>query len=319
MRRRNRKSSTESKLARRKAAIYQNCSTCRTLVRPASTDPRNNSKNFTESANFVKTIYGFSLEKAGSLTDECEDAYLWEISANVCRVGIADGATESSFAKEWAKKLVSQFVKTSISKFLCFQNHIARNLNDPQNPEENAGSEASFCKFPICDWLKPLQETWATWLAEQNLLWFAKRKAEQGTYATLLGLEIQANREWQAIAVGDSCLFVVRNRDLLYSFPLAHSSEFGYRPQLLGTKLLPQNISPIAAHFIANKAEVGDRFYLATDALAAWILANLEMQKNPWVELDRIRSQAAFLEWITNLRDRREIANDDTTLMQIQI
>jgi hypothetical protein len=266
----------------------------------------------------VREIHCFSVNKAGSLPSECEDVYQSHHQADICRIGLADGATESSFAKEWARQLVGQFVMQPILKIAIASNSAPDSI---QNPTHNY--EQNFEEYPLGNWLAPLQQTWATWLAGQDLLWFAKRKAEQGTYATLLGLEIEANYEWQAIAVGDSCLFVVRAHQLLCSFPLQHSHEFGYRPRLLGT--IPLNkpnddqLDRTVGRFMQSKAEVGDRFYLATDALAAWILCNIEKQENPWVELDHLHTQAEFLAWINTLRDRQAIVNDDTTLIRIQI
>ncbi|MEE3719132.1 hypothetical protein V2H45_20515 [Tumidithrix elongata RA019] len=318
MRRRNRRSSTRAKLAKRKAASYQHSYLLSHQPKPLSVMPSIASSTCQLEAPFIpalenaldsgfaKVIRCYSINKAGGQPDECEDAYMWRLEADVCRFSVADGATESSFAKEWARQLVSQFVQASIPKTPIAQEHTKE--------EESHG------KFSLFDWLTPLQKTWETWLANQDLLWFAKRKAEQGTYATLLGLEIDANRQWQAIAVGDSCLFVVRDFLLLHSFPLAHSREFGYRPQLLGTKMpLHDDLNPIVAQFVSHQAKAGDRFYLVTDALAAWIFASLETQKNPWVELDSINTQADFIDWVTHLRDRQEMPNDDTTLLYIQI
>jgi hypothetical protein len=235
----------------------------------------------------------YSVTKAGNQPEECEDAYADASDDTAHYFAVADGATESSFSREWAKELVHDFVQRSLS------------------------SKAIVNADKINDWLLPLQRNWANWLATQNLVWFAKRKAEQGTFATLIGLMIQRDRQWQAFAVGDSCLFVVRNGTLRHSFPLSHSRELGYRPYLIAT--LRQNEMPSVARYMSDIAQPGDRFYVVTDALAGWILSSLEDRKNPWVQLDQIKSQAAFFDWVETLRDRRELVNDDTTMLLITV
>jgi|GEM_PF-1191879 len=241
----------------------------------------------------VKIVSSYSIAKAGNTAAECEDAYACASDDFADYFSVSDGATESSFSREWAKELVQDFVDRSIS---------THSIVNPSN---------------LNDWLLPLQRNWANWLASQNLVWFAKRKAEQGTFATLIGLIIQQDLQWQAFAVGDSCLFVVRDGNLKHSFPLTKSSELGYRPYLIGT--LRQTELPAVARDLTDMAQLGDRFYIVTDALAGWILASLEDRQNPWVQLDQILSHSAFSAWVELLRDRHEIVNDDTTLLHIEI
>jgi hypothetical protein len=248
-------------------------------------------------------IQMFSVQKAGNDISECEDIWNYVKSDRLCSIALSDGATESSFSQEWAKELVTAFV-----------NH----------------------DCPKSSWLIKSQQNWQQWLENQNLSWFAKRKVGQGAFATFLGLEVFDNLRWKAIAVGDSCLFVVRNYELritnyelsanhqlpitnhqfLKSFPLKHSEEFGNRPRLIGTH---SNTEQICFSEIKGVAKIGDRFYLATDAIACWIFKQLEDNQDPWVKLDEISSQDMFVNWVNELRDRHEIANDDTTLLCLEI
>ncbi len=226
-------------------------------------------------------IQNFVVQKAGNEITECEDIWQQSQPDHNLAIALSDGATESSFAREWAKELVNAFV--------------------------NRDGE---------DWLSPLQVTWQQWLKNQDLSWFAKRKAEKGAYATFLSLEIGADLSWQALAVGDSCLFVVGDRHLQTSFPLQSSHEFNNRPKLIGTQEKAQNINFFK---INGEAQVGDRFYLTTDAIACWILQQIESNQNPWFKLDQISSQDLFTNWINELRDQQAIANDDTTLLCLEI
>ena len=237
-----------------------------------------------------KLIHSFSVQKAGNEISECEDIWNYGKSDRLCSIALSDGATESSFSQEWAEELVTAFI-----------NRDRQTLN----------------------WLAKSQQNWQQWLENQNFSWFAKRKVEQGAFATFLGLEILNDLSWQAIAVGDSCLFVVRscelqitNYELRKSFPLKQSQEFGNRPRLIGTH---SNVEQICFSGISGVAEVGDRFYLATDAIACWIFKQIEANQDPWVKLGEISSPDMFANWVNELRDRHEIANDDTTLLGLEI
>jgi len=235
-------------------------------------------------------IQKFSVQKAGNEISECEDIWSYVKGDRLFSIALSDGATESSFSQEWAKELVTAFINHDQSK---------------------------------SSWLVTAQQNWQQWLENQNLSWFAKRKVEQGAFATFLGLEIFNDLSWNAIALGDSCLFVVRNCELRItnyelrkSFPLKQSEEFGNRPRLIGTH---SNTEQVHFSKINGVAKIGDRFYLATDAIACWILKQLEADRDPWVKLDEIISQDMFSNWVNELRDRHEIANDDTTLLCLEI
>ncbi len=234
-------------------------------------------------------IQSFSIQKAGNVISECEDIWHYAKGARQISIALSDGATESSFAKEWAKELVTAFVN---------RDHACRE-------EPNLQS-----------WLQPIQQTWQQWLVNQNLTWFAKRKAGAGAFATFLGLEILPDLSWQALATGDSCLFIVRNQQANLYFPIQNSHEFNHRPRLIGTYTEVANIQMHQAHGVA---ELGDRFYLTTDAIACWIFKQLEASQDPWVKLGELRSQDHFAQWVNELRDRHEIANDDTTLLCLEI
>lgn len=238
----------------------------------------------------IELVQSFSVQKAGNAIAECEDIWDWETRNPMVSIALSDGATESSFAREWARELVNAFVHRQL-------------------PWQDVYIRAA-------TWLLPLQTTWQQWLANQDLSWFAKRKAAEGAFATFVSLEVFADLSWKALAVGDSCLFVVRDRNLLKSFPLQSSQEFNNCPRLIGTNVKAANINILQIH---GFAKFGDQFYLATDAIACWIFKQIEANQDPWLKLEQISTQDVFANWVTELRDRHEIANDDTTLLCLKI
>jgi hypothetical protein len=223
----------------------------------------------------------FVVQKAGHIFTECEDIWGYAQKDQGMAIALADGATESSFAQEWAGLLVNNFVQDL--------------------PLEHE----------LIAWLKGLQTQWLSWLAAQELSWFAKRKAAAGAFATFISLWL-SEQSWRVMAVGDSCLFVVRDRQLIISFPQKSSQDFNHTPALIGTHLRPEHLQILT---MQGHLQMGDRFYLTTDAIACWILRQIEANQNPWVKLEQIDSQALWVDWVNQLRDRHEIANDDTTLL----
>ena len=151
--------------------------------------------------------YAFRLAKAGHSAEEYEDAF----AAAAGRFAVADGASEASFAADWAKLLAEGFVA------------------------------AKGKPWQGLDWLPPLRKRWAAAVDGRALPWYAETKRDAGAYATLLGLVLQpaAGKKpgtWRALAVGDSCLFHTRGGRVLAAFPLERSTAFGSQPPLLGSR-----------------------------------------------------------------------------------
>src|SRR5207248_11270118 len=121
---------------------------------------------------------------------------------------------------------------------------------------------------------------------------------DRGAFATLLGLRLRTRAEdpaagqWAAIALGDSCLFQIRDDRLLYVFPVTSAAEFDNSPVLVPSR--PDDFDRVTAR--AERAtgdwQSGDCFYLATDALAAWFLEASESGDKPWRVLADIDTEA---------------------------
>jgi hypothetical protein len=161
------------------------------------------------------------------------------------------------------------------------------------------------------------------------LPWYAEEKARQGAFAAILGVVLydNANRggsggHWQAVAVGDSCLFQVRGEEVLVRFPVNDSAAFSNRPHLLSSN--PDHAGRLVDH-VCNKHgkwQAGDAFYLMTDALAYWFLRELEQGRTPWRVLRDLNTSdevRPFREWVETLRTKGAIRNDDVTLLRVDI
>lgn len=247
------------------------------------------------------SVRSFWLPKNGHNTEEYEDAFIYSLCDG--RFAIADGATESSFARSWARDLVREFV-----------------YDPPQNGEWQ-------------QWLRPLQGLWREGINWDQLPWFAVEKAQQGAHATLLGFEFvfeaslcelfapksvsMEKRQWKAVAIGDSCLFHIQEAGLLTAFPIRSSSEFGSTPILLSSNSGQQFRTEV--QYCSGKAHPGDFFILATDALAQWFLARYEAGERPWATLCNLESEEAFSSLVIHLRKAHLMRNDDVTLLVISL
>lgn len=228
--------------------------------------------------------------KRGSEEAEYEDAFCpgegVHRAEHGFRCAVADGATESAFARLWARLLVRSFARRR--------------------------------------WrLERLRRVWRRAMRGRELPWYLQARLHEGAHAAFLGLSIHngaspeaAPRTWRALAIGDSCLFHVRAGELLQTGPVASSEDFDNNPFLLSS--VARSLRD-GARMLAGTWEIGDSFYLATDALAAWMMAEHEAGRAPWQDLRSLGGQEAFAGFVEGLRDAGVLHNDDTTLLRIEV
>ncbi len=232
------------------------------------------------------SVSAFWAPKAGSTAEEWEDAFCCDPDHG--RFSVADGASECSFSALWARLLV--------------EGYVAR-------PPDGSN---------LRDWLRPLQEEWARGTNGRELPWYAEEKARSGAFSSLLGLHLDPDTGgWHAVAVGDSCLFAVREGRLVTAFPLSRGVEFHSRPLLLASAARSNDGVWSAVREAAGRFDPGDLLLLMTDALAAWFVAEAELRRRPWAALAKIDSQEDFERFLELMRAGRSMRNDDVTLVQV--
>lgn len=238
--------------------------------------------------------------KRGNSDDEYEDACCpastpeWKGSR--FRGAVADGATEASFSALWARLLVGGWCNGMV------------------------GWRQPWRRLSL------LQRDWQVQTALQSLPWYAEEKARAGAFSSLLGISLSASKSdgrcrWHALAVGDSCVFHLRRGTLLAAFPFSRSAQFGSRPFLLSSRSADErDISAVTRRYAGRFAR-GDTFLLMTDALAAWYLRSLESGTDAQSVLDQSGAgdPASFDRMVENLRNARELRNDDVTLLTVHV
>ena len=243
----------------------------------------------------------FQTSKAGNRPEECEDAssIVYSVHADEARIALCDGASESAFARSWAQILVDAFVRR------------------PPDLSELSGRV-------LTGWLGPCEDKWRQAVPWERIPWHGEAKTRAGALAALLALtvELQPNSSgelsWRAAAVGDCCLFVVREGDLQLAFPMDSVSQFNNTPSLICSN--PANNRRLWGRVGQLRGEFrsGDVVILSSDALAAWLLQEYESGGRPW-EILLLLTQAEWGDWVQERRAERSMRNDDTTAIIIPV
>lgn len=248
------------------------------------------------------------LPKMGNSADEYEDAlcpdHNGQSDESRFRCAVADGASESTFAKQWANLLV--------------RSYCVNNFTDPS---------------ALVELLPQLQTEWRSLIDTTGFSWFSREKLKEGAFCTFLGLNINQEVEtdksgkWTAMALGDTCLFHVRNRQLLRKFPLVEAEQFGTSPDLLSS-VFPNTDLDDRFRIATDDWQIGDEFYLMTDALACWSMIEEENSTTDWLAyLDMFTNgePSEFAEHVTALRSQHDhtgkvfMRDDDVTLVRVRL
>jgi hypothetical protein len=258
----------------------------------------------------------FSTPKRGSTSCECEDAS-WvgpkgteagDVAGRSLRVVVADGASESLLAGRWARQLCATFgqasyVTTSQKNFVTTY----------QAATESWGAELE------C-YIGERQERGAP------IQWYEEPGLARGAFSTLIVTDVfrprDGRRRWSAAAIGDSCLFLVRDEQLVVKFPVEDAEQFTSRPSLLPSRSAAADLVMRNMAHCASEWEPGDSFYIATDALAAWFLRADQRGDRPWEILRDLETSdfgMEFEDWVNLERSRGELRDDDTTLIRIDL
>lgn len=244
------------------------------------------------------TARAFWTPKARYSRREYEDAYAPKRHDGTCaafRCAVADGASEASFSGMWARQLVRAYCRGALD-------------------------------LPDLDALPTLQAEWRAHVYRRPLRWYAEEKARAGAFAALVGLELasrDSGGEWRAIALGDSCLAQVREDGVLAHFPLARAEDFSDRPGVLLSSR-PERNDETLGHFrsVEGAWESGDAFFLLSDAIAHWFMERVEAGDLSWMVLRDFgtpHEPTPFATWVQELRDAKQMKNDDTTLLRVDV
>ncbi|PRY29700.1 protein phosphatase 2C domain-containing protein [Umezawaea tangerina] len=219
--------------------------------------------------------------KRDGLPHENEDSV--SVNAEEGWFAVSDGASTAARSEVWSGLLTRAFTRGE----------------DPFDPVTTArlGSE------------------WWEAVFAPDLPWFAHEKLVRGSAATLVGLRLSGH-SYEATAIGDSCLFHIREGALLLAAPLDGSARFSRFTPLLGTGVdgghAPDDVWSGRGEFVD-----GDLFLLATDAVSKRLLRHHEEHGTLWPVCDHVSDDEVFAEFVERERDRG-LDNDDSTVCVVR-
>jgi len=258
----------------------------------------------------------FSVPKRGSTPGECEDAARVcpiegsnaDVSGRSLRVVVADGASESLLAGKWARWLAEKFCSTAAAT------------------RSKQGFLAAY---------RAAAEQWAAeveWYVQEReqrgapIQWYEEPGLAKGAFSTVIVLNVSRGTDghglWSAAALGDSCVFHVRDEAVRISFPLCDAEAFSNQPPLLPSRAADDEI--VSRHVSLRRRadwQTEDSLYVMTDALAVWFLRATALGERPWESLRDLGTEdgSDFSTWVALKRDQGELRDDDTTLVRIDL
>jgi hypothetical protein len=250
------------------------------------------------------TWTAYTIPHHGNHPDENEDAFSPEIRHQVFTAqahltcAVADGATQTSFSRAWARLLVQKAVDLLTADDLS-------------------------------ELLSAAQADWHAMINGINLPWHAEEKVRQGAFSSLLWLGIlpsgragKSGGSWKSAAVGDTCVFQFRNNELVTMFPRLES--FHNSPVLLSSQAQRNSriLDSVTDYLMEGTWNPGDEFIIMTDAAAAWLSCQLENQtieelRSTWHQF--MQTQESFEGWVEGQRLDGKIKDDDTTIVWIRL
>jgi len=225
------------------------------------------------------------------------------------RFALADGASTAYLSGMWATILVDGFgsYEGEITTSNFFDLLQTRILDENWNPR-------------LIDYIKKREDD------GKPLSWYDEMALQNGAASTFLEISFpfegkELGENFSAHAIGDSCLFQVRNDILITNFPLNSSADFDNSPLLISSDPKKnENLYEKIASLENGNTMLGDQFFLMTDALASWFFQEHEKGEKPWnIIEEKAINQSCFIDWIENLRENKQIRNDDVTLLILKV
>lgn len=241
-------------------------------------------------------VWVATAQKAGLDPEENEDQAAWrQVDDRRWRLAVADGATEATFSRQWASALVSAWVSEPLLK----------------------RPDAALLERARLEWAASIP-------AAAGMPWYAQAKLAVGSAATAAFVEVRSTSRawrWSADVVGDCGVIVLQasgRRFRRRAIPFTQSAQFGSAPRLLSTE-----------PGFRSAREVTRYTGIATKPFEAWIMSDALTQACLLADerrlpiYDRLFNAAAdagtFEGVVGDLRETRQLRNDDATLVCLQV
>jgi hypothetical protein len=148
----------------------------------------------------------------------------------------------------------------------------------------------------------------------------------EGAGTTLLWIELSSMTAADGVArpyrlraysIGDCCLFHIRGKVVLESFPIIESSRFESNPQVLRSVF--KRTDTVAFETLETECHPGDLLLLCTDAVAAWTMRQWESGGAMDWEAYWAMPEPDWQQWLLGLRQQNQIRYDDSTAVLLRV
>jgi hypothetical protein len=240
-------------------------------------------------ASFTVDVVAFG--KSGE--DRSEDAFGWDVRRG--RFALADGASSSWQAGQWAEALVGSWVEDA--------------SRDP------VGADLS--------WVSAARARFADRVETERLTsgnatagWLADAAADRGAFAAFLGLDIGRTAAdelaWEAKSVGDVTLVQVVSGRIECTFPVGGPAEFGSHPDLIASA---ESGPVIALRTATGRLRTGSILLMMTDALAEFTLRHPDERL---IDLLCAGDSAVLRRLFIDAIEAGHLVRDDVTLLRLK-
>lgn len=237
----------------------------------------------------------FRLPKEHAQLDDCEDAASFDRQAGL--FAVADGATSSPRAGEWATWLSRGFV----SDPFCLSD------GDAFGP-----------------WLDRQLATWSEHDEQSPPVasgWWTSEVERRGSWSTVNMCQLSTSSDADCVrvgSIGDALTFVIRAGGIADTFPRASPGEFNSTPELVGSVVGARDRAIGAYEHATLATRAGDVILMCTDALAEVVLRDGRGNSDLLEVVTRV-DDSGFAELIARAREHGAILDDDVTMLRFRL
>ena len=146
----------------------------------------------------------------------------------------------------------------------------------------------------------------------------SRRKSIPNGSSTFVGVDVIAKQGKHFIRttlVGDSALFVVRGGNTIFKSHDLNAVKTSATSAIIAGRDFEHDLEIYDPIEVQN----GDKVYMVTDAVAKWVLEELQNGAPPFQQLDNIQNISQWRKWVEGSRLTKELDVDDSTLLAFTI
>jgi len=238
----------------------------------------------------MQIAFAGTVPKSWDYPEANEDCFV--IREDTGRIVVSDGASESFDSKAWARLLSDQFI---------------------DNPAISS------------DWVSKASAQYAASYDLTNLSWSKQAAYDRGSFATLLGIEINQLTNWlEVIAVGDTLAILVDSGQIVASWPYITAEQFDERPLLFSTDSHLNDFVAQQGFYLRHQVSwdlqslSSPVLLCMTDALGQWALRSASSGDSAWQRLLDIDTVEALSDLVLSERNEKRMRVDDSTLVVVR-